>query len=139
MDRDQAWWDARTVPEPMSGCLLWLGSVNHKGYGKYGPDGAHRLAYADFVGPIPEGLFVLHHCDTPPCVQPRHLYAGTALDNMRDRLDRGRNPQKLKTHCPQGHPYSGTNLYVWRGRARYCRACMIEHRRRNREKLAILV
>jgi hypothetical protein len=53
--------------------------------------GAHREAYRLLVGPIPEGLDVLHHCDNRPCCNPAHLYAGTSVDNMRDRDTRGRH------------------------------------------------
>lgn len=52
---------------------------------------AHRYAYACQVGPVPEGLWVLHHCDVPRCVRPDHLYLGTPADNNRDRDQRGRH------------------------------------------------
>ena len=51
---------------------------------------AHRLSYKTFCGPIPQGLYVLHHCDNPPCINPNHLYVGTQTDNMRDCRLRGR-------------------------------------------------
>jgi hypothetical protein len=73
-----------------SGCLLWSGPKNDAGYGtcRYGL--AHRAAYRVWVGPIPEGLYVLHHCDVPACIEPSHLYVGTQADNMRDMAERGR-------------------------------------------------
>lgn len=89
--------DAYT-PEPNSGCWLWLLSTNNSKRGDYGRawvdgeyEGAHRWAYRLFIGSIPEGLYVLHRCDTPSCVNPRHLFLGTALDNNRDRARKGRN------------------------------------------------
>jgi hypothetical protein len=72
---------------------LWTGSTG-AGYGKFGIKkrnlSAHRLSYRYFVGPIPEGLFVLHSCDTPLCVNPAHLRVGTAQDNVDDMMARGR-------------------------------------------------
>jgi hypothetical protein len=51
----------------------------------------HRLAYLVLVGPLPYDLWVCHHCDNPPCWNPEHLYAGTATDNNRDTVRRGRH------------------------------------------------
>ena len=41
-------------------------------------------------GEIPNKLFVLHHCDNPPCINPEHLFLGTAYDNTQDRIKKGR-------------------------------------------------
>lgn len=76
---------------PSDECWEWTMSRSN-GYGQtsnYGP--AHRLAYEVFVGPIPEGLHILHSCDNPPCCNPTHLRAGTSKENARDRIARGRN------------------------------------------------
>lgn len=80
------------------GCWEWNGSLCSYGYGKVGIwDGnktldakAHRLVYEEFVGSIPNGMFVLHHCDNPKCVRFDHLYLGTQADNMRDVRKRNR-------------------------------------------------
>lgn len=84
-----------SIPEPNSGCWIWERAVNEKGYGQLGWNGkghrAHRLAYTAFVGPIPDGLHVLHRCDTPGCVNPLHLWLGTDYDNVNDMVRKGRS------------------------------------------------
>lgn len=82
-----------------NGCWLWSLTVNSWGYGRIGKTilgerAAHRLAYRAFVGPIPEGLRVLHNCpggDNSRCCNPEHLFLGTDADNMRDMVSKGRN------------------------------------------------
>lgn len=80
--------------DAVSGCWLWVGSIMHKGYGVLQFDGrterAHRVAHILFVGPIPEGLCVLHRCDVRSCVNPDHLWLGTIADNNRDKKEKGR-------------------------------------------------
>lgn len=84
----------RLEPVTESGCHLWTGSDNGKGYGKVRVNGrqwlTHRLAYVQAHGAIPAGAQVLHKCDTPSCCNPSHLYAGTHKQNMADRTMRGR-------------------------------------------------
>jgi len=85
---------------------------------------AHRVIWAEANGSIPAGMFVLHKCDTPPCINLEHLYLGTHADNMADKVARNRcrNQHDSKTHCKHGHPLSGDNLYL-RGKWRVCRIC----------------
>lgn len=76
-------------------CWLWRGARNNGGYGQLAFEGktvlAHRLALALFVEPSPGPEYLaLHKCDVPSCVNPRHLYWGTQLQNSRDMISRGR-------------------------------------------------
>lgn len=83
-------WDKVQVSK--SGCWMWTGQLTDKGYGrsqfKDCKGRAHRLTAIDSKGVIPDGMMVLHKCDTPSCVRPSHLYYGTALDNKRDSIYR---------------------------------------------------
>lgn len=76
------------------GCWPWTGSHGTTGYGQLQIGGqkigAHRRAWELTFGPIPEGMYICHHCDNPPCVRPDHLYVGTASDNNHDAVVRGR-------------------------------------------------
>ena len=75
-------------------CWEWTGARFPAGYGsfsyKQSNSYAHRVAYEFIYGEIPEGAWVLHHCDHPPCVRPSHLYLGTPSDNAQDRERKGR-------------------------------------------------
>jgi hypothetical protein len=89
----------RNIVKLSDGCWVWLGNCNHRGYGQIGEGGrgrrmlsTHRVSWMVSFGAIPDGLFVLHKCDNPPCVNPGHLFLGTQLDNMRDRSAKGRAP-----------------------------------------------
>ena len=94
--------EAASVPEPNTGCLLWLLSVNRKGYGQMRVDGrlqyVHRLAYVAANGPIPAGKKVCHRCDQTICIEPAHLWLGMDLDNARDCVAKGRRPRGDKHH-----------------------------------------
>lgn len=77
-----------------TGCWDWHGYTNTQGYARVFTAGklkrVHRMIYELFVGEIPEGLFVCHHCDNPRCINPEHLFIGTHQDNMNDMRRKGR-------------------------------------------------
>lgn len=75
-------------------CWIWQGYAGSEGYGTINinqyPHLAHRIAYMFSSASIPDGICVLHECDTPLCVNPSHLKLGTWKDNSEDRIKRGR-------------------------------------------------
>lgn len=116
-----------------TGCIEWIGGLNGVGYGQFyvgrtsldetGKTYAHRWSYEYHVGPIPDGLHLDHLCRNRSCVNPEHLEPVTVRENVM----RGESPSAThakKTHCPEGHPYSGDNLYVHPIKGtRHCRTC----------------
>lgn len=83
-----------SLPQP-NGCVLWGGGKCTAGYGYISLTGgkkmrAHRFAWTARHGDIPGGLHVLHKCDVPACINPDHLFLGTAADNASDKIAKGR-------------------------------------------------
>jgi len=94
---------------------------------------AHVVAYAMAHGPIPDGMQVCHACDNPPCVNPKHLFLGTAKANAHDRDQKGRRkgpPDRATVGtCRAGlHPWTPDNIIVNDGDAR-CLQCRREQTR----------
>ena len=122
-------------------CWLWTGKKDY-GYGRVGMNGvsyrAHRLIYETIKGPIPEGMVIDHLCRNHSCVNPDHLEPVTARENC----VRGISPpseNSRKTHCKQGHPLSGENLYeyTYKGKLwRSCKTCRFENSKRWNERKA---
>lgn len=88
--------DKRYIPVTESGCWIWVGNTMRNGYGvlSVGARGksvlAHRFSYRRYVGELFDNEFACHHCDVPSCVNPYHLFKGTASDNMKDCWKKGR-------------------------------------------------
>ncbi len=92
------------MPEPNTGCWLWMGCCTNDGYGRFSLNKkavfAHRASYFIHKGKIINGKNVLHKCDNPYCVNPDHLFLGTRSENMQDMILKGRQYLNLKGKCP---------------------------------------
>lgn len=91
-------------------CWLWEGCVNNMGYGQITSGGStlqvHRVAYEQLVGDVPDGVNVLHRCDTPRCWNPQHLFLGTHADNVADKVAKRRHV------FGERHPWTGRKIAV---------------------------
>lgn len=119
---------SKVMPEPNSGCWIWMGAIRDNGYGQTSFHGhhetAHRATYEAFVGPVPEGLELDHLCRVRCCVNPDHLEPVTHSENVRRGLTTMRaRERKAAVVCPAGHAYDTENTYVTPDGARRCRAC----------------
>jgi hypothetical protein len=124
------------IPEPNSGCWLWVRSIsrNGNGYGffKLGEERtAHRSSWIIFRGIIPAGKFVLHKCDTPSCVNPDHLFLGSQKDNILDMYKKhregtsysgGRTPIE---YCKSNHLIM-KDFYTYPNGKKECAKCRIK-------------
>ena len=104
-----------------NGCWNWKGGLSGCGYGyitfEGKKQGAHRVSYKLFNGPIPKNMLVLHKCDNRACINPDHLFLGTHQDNMDDMWEKGRGPVRtfalnkevfLFRHKESGEVFEGT-------------------------------
>lgn len=97
---------------PESGCWNSKKAKNKGGYTKFVAFGRtllfHRVSYELYHGPIPNTMMVCHKCDNPTCVNPDHLFLGTAQDNMDDKIAKGRHKG-----APRGERHPGSKLTSW--------------------------
>ena len=104
--------ESKYVKSP-NGCWLWIAALS-EGYGKFWYKKelrrAHRVSYEIYVADIPKGLCVLHKCNTRNCINPKHLYLGTYVDNVRDSIAAGTfrglgyRPHRLSDRRGENHP-----------------------------------
>jgi hypothetical protein len=103
--------------------------------GRYRTRRTHQLVIEAFVGPCPDGMEVCHNDGDPLNNHLGNLRYDTQSENARDVVRHGRHKNAIKTHCPQDHPYSEANTYIWR-RRRYCRVCSAEHLQNHKARKA---
>lgn len=128
------------VPEPNTGCWLWLSGYDRDGYAMFfhtrrgNSPRATRFIYQELVGPIPKGLVLDHLCRNRGCVNPAHLEPVTNRENIM----RGHLPWRDRTHCARGHEFTPANTYHHPGSSpgsRKCRACHADYERARRARL----
>jgi hypothetical protein len=102
-------------------CWIWRGATSSTGYGNIEINGkqtgTHRLSYELHHGPIPDGMHICHRCDVRNCVNPEHLFLGSARDNMLDKIEKNRqNLPKGDKHWLSGggdkHPMAKFNRQI---------------------------
>lgn len=125
-----------------TGCWIWAGRVTYgrdAGYGRFSHEAkeilAHRAAFMVWCGSIPDGMVVMHTCDTRACINPAHLKLATQADNLRDRDAKRRGNNSRKVQCKWGHPFDAENtiweIHTTTGRMRRrCKECTLLRGRR---------
>jgi len=112
-------------------CWEWIGSKDRQGYGRcvyYGrKEQAHRVAWMEIRGPIPEDVDLHHRCENPGCVNPEHLEPMDHVEHMFHHGTAGPIINARKAHCINGHEFTQENTYRvkrkngrWRRRCRTC-------------------
>ena len=134
-----AWWVLKTRRDPATGCILYT-KPRPDGYMQVTWNGrktlVHRLAYEQANGPIAKGLVICHRCDSPSCVNPEHLFAGTQKDNLRDMFAKGRGrPRGQATPPMTVFPLVSGRAALKKAHSNGVNRDLIHHIRTNRDPL----
>ena len=137
MDDVRSQLQVKRIIDGQSGCWLWQGALDNGGAGHITINSKnYKVARVSkcLSDSVPldfyAGLCVLHRCDNPQCFNPDHLFVGTQSDNVRDSINKGRNPNAAKVNCPHGHPYTVDNTVLWVDKSGHIhRRCLICKRR----------
>lgn len=123
-----------SVPEPNTGCHIWIGATTIAGYGiiniKKKILSAHRVSYFLNKGDIPDGLVIDHICDNKFCINPDHLQPKTQLDNLL-RSNSASMVNLRKTHCNKGHEFTESNTIINKNGSRDCKICVKAKKKRH--------
>ena len=136
VDFDTAFW---AKVKKTADCWIWIGGVTSKKYGSLHNVIAHRYAYEQAKGKIPDGLTIDHLCKQKLCVNPDHLEAVTRWENVR-RGNTITGNNERKQFCVNGHAFTEENTYRYHGH-RMCKTCLAirdrEYKARHRGRIRI--
>jgi hypothetical protein len=133
--------ESKVIPEPNTGCWLWVGATDRNGYGSFRGEKPlinvkpHRWSYEHFVGPIPEGLTLDHKCETPQCVNPAHLQPVTLRENILRGSTNASAVNARRSLCVHGHRLVPSPFPSESGRRR-CMQCLKTHAQTSRLRRA---